>query len=130
MKRSRLQFKIRYSKFILLFFSFLSVKLRVCSVLFCVPSSPLLRQLMFIRINGRLNPVPQPQPTENVGDVVFDRAFADHKLLGNFTVGGTSGNQSQHFQFTVGEIVFQNSPFFAFVRKGISPYQVEKWGPT
>ena len=39
-------------------------------------------------INGRSSPVVQPQAAEDIGNVVFDGAFADKQLLGDFTIGG------------------------------------------
>lgn len=40
---------------------------------------------------------------ENVGQVVGDRALADHQRLGDLAVGEALGNQPQHFSLAQAE---------------------------
>ncbi len=58
-------------------------------------------QMMVARIDRRLRAVAQAQPAEDVGDVVFDGAFADYQLRGDLAVGRASRNQAQHLQFAI-----------------------------
>ena len=41
----------------------------------------------------------QSKFAENVADMLFDRPFADHKLLANRLIGAALGHESKHLSF-------------------------------
>ena len=58
---------------------------------------------MFDRIDRGLCTVAQMQGLEDTGYMLFHGSFANDQGVGNFSVGSTFAEQSQHIEFTPGQ---------------------------
>ena len=60
-----------------------------------------LQQSQFFRARHRLRSIARFQFAEDVADVILGGAFGDEQFLGDFFVAQSSGDEAQHFDFTI-----------------------------
>ena len=70
-----------------------------------IPRTSLLKlqQAQFPGLERSFHTVADVQLGEDVGDVILDRAFRQHQLVGDLAVGGAVGQQAQDLNLARGE---------------------------